>query len=59
MSEQDTSKRKRGQRGPGKRPALVHVSTRISQEAAEFYKRQDKPTQSMRLALEEFAQKQP
>ena len=55
MSEQDTPKRKRGQRGPNKIPALVHVSVRISREAHEFYKTYPKPTQVMREALEEFA----
>ena len=48
MSEQDTPKRKRGQRGPNKIPALVHVSVRISREAHEFYKTYPKPTPVMR-----------
>lgn len=50
-------KRYRGQRGPNKKPSMTHVSTRISREAAEFYKQQDKPTHAMRQALEEFAAK--
>ena len=50
-------KRYRGQRGPNKKPSMAHVSTRISREAAEFYRAQEKPTQVMRQALEEFAAK--
>lgn len=50
-------KRYRGQRGPNKKPAMAHVSTRISREAAEFYKAAEKPTLLMRQALEEFAAK--
>lgn len=50
-------KRYRGQRGPNKKPSMAHVSTRISREAAEFYKAAEKPTLLMRQALEEFAAK--
>ena len=50
-------KRYRGQRGPNKKPAMAHVSTRISREAAEFYKAAEKPTLLMRQALEEFVAK--
>ena len=53
MPEQ--AKRYRGQRGPAKKAPMAHVSTRISRTAAEFYRRQAKPTQVMRQALEEFA----
>ena len=53
----EETKRYRGQRGPNKNPSMVHVNTRISREAAEFYKMQAKPTQTMRQALEEFAAK--
>lgn len=55
MSEQDTPKRKRGQRGPNKNPTFVHASVRIPRETYEFYKTYPKPTQAMREALEEFA----
>ena len=50
-------KRYRGQRGPNKKPSMAHVSTRISREAAEFYREASKPTLLMRQALEEYAAK--
>lgn len=57
MSEQDTSKRKRGQRGPGKKPAMVHVSLRIPAETLEFYKRGNEASNAMREVLVEYAKK--
>lgn len=54
MSEQDTSKRKRGQRGPGKKPAMVHISLRIPAETLAFYKRGE-ASNTMREVLVEYA----
>jgi len=38
MEMEQISKRKRGQRGLGKEPAMVHVSLRIPTETFEFFK---------------------
>jgi hypothetical protein len=42
-------------RGPGKKPAMVHVSLRIPAETLDFYKRSGQATNAMREALIEFA----
>jgi hypothetical protein len=52
-----TPKRKRGERGPGKKPALAHVSLRIPEETREFFDRFKRPTYAMRRVLEEFVKK--
>lgn len=55
MDQNLNIKRKRGQRGPGKKPALAHVTLRIPAETLAFYKRSERPTNAMRDALVEFA----
>ena len=57
MSEVQTIKRKRGQRGPGKEPAMVHISLRIPVETFQFFKQVGVGRPAMRQALEEFAKK--
>ena len=56
MQDEQTIKRKRGQRGVGKEPAMVHVSLRVPADTLEFYKGRG-ASNSMRQALEEFAKK--
>jgi len=48
-------KRKRGERGPGKREPLVLVSVRIPTDTRTFFDRFKRPTYAMRRVLEEFA----
>lgn len=55
MDSEHKIKRKRGQRGPGKREALTHVSIRIPINTKNFYNRFSRPTYAMRRVLEEFA----
>jgi hypothetical protein len=57
MEEEQIINRKRGQRGPGKKPALVHISLRIPAETLEFYRRSGWASNAMREALVEFAKK--
>lgn len=57
MQEEQTIKRKRGQRGAGKEPAMVHVSLRIPVETFQFYKQVGVGRPAMRQALEEFVKK--
>lgn len=57
MDLEQNIKRKRGVRGPGKKPALVHVTIRIPAEAFEFYERLGNKSFYMRQALEDFAKK--
>lgn len=57
MSQDENIKRKRGQRGLGKEPAMVHISLRIPVETLEFYKRSGWASNAMRQALKEFAEK--
>jgi hypothetical protein len=54
MQDEQIIKRKRGQRGLGKKPAMVLVSLRIPAETFEFFKG-GRP--AMRQALEEFMKK--
>ena len=56
MQDEQTIKRKRGQRGVGKEPAMVHVSLRVPADTLEFYKGRG-ASNFMRQALEEFAKK--
>ena len=56
MDMEQTIKRKRGQRGLGKEPAMVHVSLRIPVETLEFYKGRG-ASNYMRQALLEFMKK--
>jgi uncharacterized protein (DUF4415 family) len=48
-------KRKRGQRGVGKRPAMSHVTIRISSEALDFYKGFPNFTAKIRDVLTDYA----
>jgi len=57
MEQEQIIKRKRGQRGPGKKPALVHITLRIPVETLEFYRRSGWASNAMREALVEFAKK--
>jgi uncharacterized protein (DUF4415 family) len=57
MDKEQIIKRKRGQRGLGKEPAMVHVSLRISIETLEFFKRSGWGRPAMRQALLEFMEK--
>jgi hypothetical protein len=56
MSQNDIAKRKRGQRGLGKDPAMVHISLRVPEETLKFY-RGAGGSENMRQALKEFAEK--
>jgi len=49
-----TKQKTRKVRGPNKRPSMVHVTLRISREAAEFYGVQRRPTVFMRGVLEDY-----
>lgn len=57
MDPEQNTKRKRGERGPGKKPALSHVSLRIPAETRDFFERFKRPTYAMRRVLEEFVKK--
>jgi len=57
MSDVQIIKRKRGQRGLGKEPAMVHVSLRIPAETFEFFKGVGGGRPAMRQALLEFMEK--
>ena len=57
MQEEQIIKRKRGQRGAGKEPAMVHVSLRIPVETFQFYKQVGAGRPAMRQALEEYVKK--
>ena len=43
-------------RGPGKKPAMVHVSLRVPEETMQFY-RGPRASEIMRQALKEYAEK--
>lgn len=57
MDSEHNIKHKRGVRGPGKKPALVHVTLRIPADTLAFYKRSGWASNAMREALVEFAKK--
>jgi hypothetical protein len=57
MEQDQIVKRKRGQRGLGKEPAMVHVSLRIPVETFQFFKQVGVGRPAMRQALEEFVKK--
>lgn len=48
---------KRRGRGPGKNPAMVHISLRIPVETFEFFKRPDQGRSAIRRTLIEYAEK--
>lgn len=48
-------KRKRGQRGLGKRPAMGHVTIRLPTEALDFYKGFPNFTAKIREVLVDYA----
>lgn len=56
MDQDQNTKRKRGQRGLGKEPAMAKISLRVPADTLEFYKGRG-ASNVMRQALEEFAKK--
>lgn len=52
----EETKRKRGQRGPGKRPAMAHTNLRISQDVLDFYKTFENYSAKMREVLTDYAE---
>jgi hypothetical protein len=48
-------KRKRGQRGAGKRPAMGHATIRLPNEALDYYKTHPNYTAKMREVLTDYA----
>ena len=56
MQDEQIIKRKRGQRGLGKEPAMVKISLRIPAETFEFYKGRG-ASNAMREALSEGMKK--
>ena len=48
---------KRRGRGPGKDPAMVHISLRIPVETFEFFKRPGQGRSAIRRTLIEYAEK--
>lgn len=48
-------KRKRGQRGKGKKPAMGYTSLRVSEETLEFYRTFPSYTAKMREVLTAYA----
>lgn len=54
MTEEVT--RKRGQRGPGKRPALSHTNLRLPKEVLDFYKTFPNFSAKMREVLTDYAE---
>ena len=56
MDMEQIIKRKRGQRGLGKEPAMVKISLRVPADTLEFYKGRG-ASSAMREALVEFAKK--
>jgi hypothetical protein len=57
VQDEQIIKRKRGQRGLGKEPAMVHISLRIPVETFQFFKQVGVGRPAMRQALEEFVKK--
>ena len=56
MGVEQIIKRKRGQRGLGKEPAMVKISLRVPTDTLEFYKGRG-ASNAMRQALLEFMKK--
>lgn len=56
MDQNINIKRKRGQRGLGKEPAMVHITLRVPEETMKFYRGRG-ASNAMREALKEFAEK--
>lgn len=56
MTEEIKRKRKRGERGLGKRPAMSHTNLRLSNEVLDFYKTFPSFTAKMREVLTDYAQ---
>ena len=55
MDSTQKTKRKRGERGPGKKEPLILVSLRVPAATKAFYERFKRPTYAMRRVLEDFA----
>lgn len=47
----DQPNRKRGQRGPGKRPKMALLTVRVPQDVAEYYRSKPKYTVHLREVL--------
>lgn len=47
-------KRKRGQRGKGKRPAMEHITIRVPSEVMDFYRSCNRASDTMREALRAY-----
>lgn len=47
-------KRKRGQRGKGKRPAMEHITIRVPSEVMDFYRSCNRASDTMREALKAY-----
>lgn len=57
MQDEQIIKRKRGQRGLGKEPAMVKISLRIPAETFEFYRCRGWASRAMRKVLVEGTKK--
>lgn len=55
MDTQVEAKRKRGQRGLGKRPRMVLLTVRLPQDVADYYRSKPRYTTNMRNVLIEEA----
>lgn len=51
----EETKRKRGQRGKGKKPAMGYTSLRVSEEVLDFYRTFPSYTSKMREVLTAYA----
>lgn len=51
----EETKRKRGQRGPGKKPAMEHVTIRVPVKTMEFYRSFPSFSAEMREVLIAYA----
>jgi uncharacterized protein (DUF4415 family) len=52
----EETKRYRGQRGPGKRPAMTLTNLRLRTDVLDFYKTHPSYTAKMREVLTEYAE---
>ena len=52
----EETKRYRGQRGPGKRPAMTLTNLRLRTDILDFYKTHSNYTTKMRDVLTEYAE---
>lgn len=52
----ETTKRKRGGRGKGKRPAMEHITIRVPADVMEFYRKFPRFSDKMREALAAYVE---